>query len=192
MDPIASMLTGASSPETIEQTAVEILPGDGLYPWGMPQPGAPAGLEPCELSQRPTVTGSVRVTCIDYCPERVHVQEVANLAEFLKQHRPEWCTVRWISVQGLKDMEAIRAIAEKYQLHPLAIEDILSTQRPKLEDYPGSGDDHSRLFLVIRAIQQVGRRLVSKQTCCFLGHNTLITFQESPDVVLFASTSAHS
>jgi len=91
--------------------------------------------------------------------------------------------VRWISVHGLKDMEAIRAIVEKYQLHPLAIEHILSTQRPKLEDYPGSDDSPGRLFLIIRMIQQMGRRLISKQTCCFLGRNTLVTFQDSPEDV---------
>jgi magnesium transporter len=183
MDQIVGKRTRASQPEEMEQTATDPLPGDGLYPQGLPSPGAPAGIEPSELSQRPTVSGSVRVTCIDYCPEQVVVQEVANLEDFLRQHRPEWCAVRWISVQGLKDMEAIRALAEKYQLHPLAIEDILSTQRPKVEDYPGSGAEPPRLFVVIRMIQQIGRRLLSKQSCCFLGRNTLITFQDSPDDV---------
>ena len=183
MDQIDNKPTSSNPPEAMEQTAMETLPGDRLYPRGMPPPGASAGLEPCELSQRPTVTGSVRVTCIDYGPEKFHVQEVANLPDFLKQHRPEWCVVRWISVHGLKDMEAIRAIVEKYQLHPLAIEHILSTQRPKLEDYPGSDDSPGRLFLIIRMIQQMGRRLISKQTCCFLGRNTLVTFQDSPDDV---------
>ena len=32
-------------------------------------------------------------------------------------------------------------------------------------------------------IQQMGRRLISKQTCCFLGRNTLVTFQDSPEDV---------
>jgi magnesium transporter len=108
---------------------------------------------------------------------------VADLADFLKCHRPEWCAVRWISVHGLKDMEAIRAIAEKYQLHPMAIEDILSTQRPKLEDFPAFGSDPGRLFVVIRTIQQASRRIISQQTCCFLGRSTLITFQDSCDEV---------
>src|SRR5262249_35447813 len=167
----------------VSGTTTDGLPGDDLFPRGLPSPGSPAGLEPSELSQRPSVAGSVRVTCIDYCPDRVQTQEVENVADFLKVHRPDWCAVRWICVRGLKDMEVIRGLAEKYQLHPLAIEDILSTQRPKLEDYPGSGSEHSRLFLVIRTVQEEGRRLVSKQTCCFLGHNTLITFQDSPDDV---------
>src|SRR5262249_33494649 len=76
----------ASQPEATEQTTADHLPGDGLYPQGLPTPGAPAGLEPSELSERPSVSGSVRVTCIDYCPEKFRVQEVANLPDFLKQH----------------------------------------------------------------------------------------------------------
>src|SRR5690242_7536927 len=113
MDQVDRKPTSSNPPEATEQTAGETLSGDRLYPQGMPPPGAPAGLEPCELSQRPSVTGAVRVTCIDYGPEQIQVQEVANLPDFLKQHRPEWCVVRWISVHGLKDMEAIRAIVEK-------------------------------------------------------------------------------
>ena len=89
MDQVDSKPTSSNPPEAMVQTAVETLPGDRLYPRGMPPPGASDGLEPCELSQRPTVTGSVRVTCIDYGPEKFHVQEVANLPDFLKQHRPE-------------------------------------------------------------------------------------------------------
>jgi magnesium transporter len=169
------------STPALDRHAPEGLSGEELFPRGMPQPGTPAGLDPSELSQRPSVAGSVCVTCIDYCPDNVKVQEGVNVPDFLAQHRPEWCAVRWISVRGLQDMEVIRALAEKYQLHPLAIADILSAQRPKVEDYPGVGNDPSRLFLVLRTVQEMGRRLVSKQTCCFLGRNTLITFQESPE-----------
>jgi magnesium transporter len=183
MDQLHDKQTGSTPPVAVVPNAADGLSGDDLFPRGLPSPGAAAGLDPSELSQRPSVAGSVRVTCTDYCPENVKVQEVTNVADFLKVHRPEWCRVRWICVRGLKDMEVIRSIAEKYQLHPLAIDDILTTQRPKLEDYPASGDDPSRLFLVIRTVQEDGRRLVSKQTCCFLGRNTLLTFQDSPDDV---------
>src|SRR5262249_42116837 len=88
MDQIAGKRTGASQPEETEQPAADPLAGDGLYPRGLPPPGAPAGLEPSELSQRPTVAGSVRVTCIDYCPDKFLVQEGANLPDLLTQHRP--------------------------------------------------------------------------------------------------------
>jgi magnesium transporter len=181
MDQMDDRPTGSTPTAVEDGSATDDRPGDDLFPRGMPEPGTPAGLEPSELSQRPSVAGSVRVTCIDYSPDRVQVHEVANVTDFLKLHRPEWCAVRWINVRGLKDMEVIRALAEKYQLHPLAIEDILSTQRPKVEDYPDTGNEPGRLFLVIRTVEEVARRLASDQTSCFLGRNTLITFQDSPD-----------
>ena len=81
------------------------------------------------------------VTCVDYTPERYESQRVENLAEFLKLHRPEWAVkgVRWIHVEGLQDLGAIKVVAEKYGLHPLAIEDLLHVpQRPKVEPFAGA------------------------------------------------------
>src|SRR4051812_20610732 len=73
----------------------------------------------------------VFVTCIDYSPDHVQIQEITDLTAFLAQHRPEWSAVRWIDIDGLSDMEVIRAFAEKYQLHPLAVEDVVHIpQRP--------------------------------------------------------------
>ena len=121
--------------------------------------GIDAGIDPAELGKRPTLKGSSKVTCFDYCQERCLVQEIANLADFLAQHRPEWSAARWIRVQGLQNMETIRAIAEKYELHPLAIEDVLTAQRPKVEDFHGSGEHPGRLFVVARVIEFADHRL---------------------------------
>lgn len=50
--------------------------------------------------------------------------------------RPSWSQVRWISVNGLS-WEAISAISERYQLHRLAIEDMVDIpQRTKVDLYP--------------------------------------------------------
>lgn len=50
--------------------------------------------------------------------------------------RPSWSQVRWISVNGLS-WEAISAISKKYQLHRLAIEDMVDIpQRTKVDLYP--------------------------------------------------------
>lgn len=44
--------------------------------------------------------------------------------------------IKWISVVGLKNPEAIGQIGESFAIHPLVIEDILNvTQRPKQEDF---------------------------------------------------------
>ncbi len=122
-----------------------------------------------------------RVTCMDYSPEKCQSQEVADLREFLTRHRPPWCRVRWIDVVGLEQFDTIRALAEKYQLHPLAVDDVLHlVQRPKAEDYPGSGDQPGRLFVVARAVDPENAQQRTEQVSFFLGRTTLLTFQESP------------
>jgi magnesium transporter len=144
-------------------------------------PGAAPGIEHHEISNLPGGTGEVNITCIDYCPAQFSAQEINNLEEFLDKHRPEWTTVRWINISGLSDMNVIQAIATKYDLHPLTIEDILQrTQRPKVESYGGDESKFmARLFIVTHALQIKGGSLQNEQVSIFLGHKTVITIQES-------------
>jgi magnesium transporter len=119
------------------------------------------------------------VTCVDYSAEQVEIHEITDIDDFLARHRPSWAEVRWIDIVGLSQMELIRAVAVKYQLHPLAVEDVLHTvERPKVEDFPGSGDLPGRLFVVARSIDQREGRLHSDQVSMFLGRTTLLTFQD--------------
>lgn len=145
-----------------------------------PPPGTPAGIEYHELVRAPGVEPA-RVVCTDYCPERAQVQEVLDPAAFLAVHRPTWSKVRWIHVDGLEDHATIRALAEKYQLHPLAIEDTLDgQQRPKADDYPASGEVPGRLFVVARRVRAADSGPRAEQVAFFLGRNTLLSFQPSP------------
>lgn len=143
-------------------------------------PGAAPGIEHHEITSLPAGTGQVRISCIDYGPAQAAFQEIDNLAEFTNQHRPEWSAVRWISVDGLSDLHAIQMLATKYDLHPLAIEDMLhKTQRPKIESYGGDESGLlARLFIVTHAIQIEDGRLQNEQVSIFLGHKTVLTFQE--------------
>jgi magnesium transporter len=145
----------------------------------MPAPGTAAGIETDELAARGSGTEPVVVTCVDYAPDQVEVQVVDDIVDFLARHRPHWSRVRWINIDGLGQMEVVRAFAEKYQLHPLAVEDVLHrVQTPKAEDYPGSEDLPGRLFVVARAIEEHDGRLRSDQVSFFLGRTTLLTFHE--------------
>ena len=122
-----------------------------------------------------------RVTCTDYSPTEYQIQPITDLDHFLAHHRPPWSHVRWINVEGFGQPEIIRALAEKYQLHPLALDDVLHTvQRPKAEDYPASGDQPGRLFVVARAIAVDQGHVCTEQVSFFLGRTTLLTFQEIP------------
>lgn len=145
------------------------------------KPGDAPGVEYDEIQGLPSGTGPVYVSCIDYSPERVFLQEIENLDEFLSKHRPEWSAVRWINVDGLTDMKVIHSLAAKYQLHPLAIEDLLHVpERPKVEAIGGAESEfQARLFIIARMLQLDGDRLKSEQISIFLGHKTVLTFQES-------------
>jgi len=145
------------------------------------KPGAVAGIELSDLARMPATQEPVSVTCIDYGPHQAHVENVTDLATFLGAHRPEWATVRWINIDGVGDMSVVRGFAEKYRLHPLAVEDVLHvTHRPKVEAYEDDGTLQARLFIIARMLELADGHLRSEQISIFLGHNTVLTFQESP------------
>jgi magnesium transporter len=145
-------------------------------------PGAAPGIEHDEIAALVTSSEPARITCIDYSPTSVSIQEVTDLGEFMTGHRPEWTAVRWINVDGLADMGAIHVLATKYDLHPLAIEDMLHiSQRPKIEAYGGEGTEmQARLFIVTRNPYILNDRLQHNQISIFLGHRTVLTFEEAP------------
>ncbi len=145
------------------------------------RPGADAGIELSDLARMPATQEPVSVTCIDYGPQQAHAQTVTDLPAFLSAHRPEWAAVRWINIDGVGDTSVIRGFAEKYRLHPLAVEDILHvTHRPKVEAYDDDGTLQARLFIIARMLELSDGHLRSEQISIFLGHHTVLTFQESP------------
>jgi magnesium transporter len=89
--------------------------------------------------------------------------------------------VSWINIDGLHDIATIRAIGERFNIHPLVLEDILNTdQRPKMETYDAF------LYLVLKMIYLRNGadgepvEAVSEQVSIVLTRNTVLTFQELP------------
>lgn len=152
--------------------------------FGKRRPGTAPGLKPEELVSftRPAAPGGVKVTCIDYAPDMVDMQSSLDLERFLAGHRREGTVVRWIDVAGLGDLKAIEGLARKYELHPLAVEDLLNPEtRPKVDAYEGGEPGlNARLFIVSRMLELKEDRLESEQISIFLGHKTVLTFQETP------------
>ena len=137
------------------------------------QPGARPGIEHMADVNTPPAPGQVTIRCIDYGPERVESVEVNDLGAFLDQPRPDWCTVRWINVDGLHPF-VVNRFRQAFDLHTLAAEDVMNVpQRPKLETY----DDD--LFIVGRMIRLIDHQLQAKQVSFFVSPGRLVTFQES-------------
>jgi len=147
--------------------------------------GAAPGIEHDEIANLPARKGKVKITCIDYSPSDVSVHEIENIEDFVTVHRLEWTSVRWICIDGLSDLKVIHTLATKYDLHPLAIEDMLQeSQRSKVEPYGGEDSEFmARLFIVTHALQIHEGRIHQEQISIFLGHKTVMTFQDSHSIV---------
>jgi len=84
--------------------------------------------------------------------------------------------VLWVNVDGLGNADVIAEIGKIFNLHHLALEDVLNVhQRSKVEEY---GD---LLFIVVRMVS-FDRRLETEQVSIFLGKDFVLTFQERPGV----------
>jgi hypothetical protein len=108
--------------------------GSGLYTGGV---AAEPGLD-YKTMDIEGFNGPAEVTVIDYsarkCMTSKKMRMLKDFADFFKYDRPKWSKVRWINVDGL-NWQCIKLLATKYNLHRLAIEDLLSVQRTKIDLY---------------------------------------------------------
>lgn len=107
-----------------------------------------------------------------------------NEAEYREQpgYVSEWKNLHngiyWTDVRGLTNTALVERIGSDFQLHHLALEDVLNTQqRSKLEEYD------QVLFFILHNLQydRENRELVSEQIAVFLGEGFVLSFQENPD-----------
>jgi magnesium transporter len=79
----------------------------------------------------------------------------------------------WVNVDGLGDAETLRKLGDLFDVHKLALEDVVHVhQRAKVEEY----GDH--LFIVGRMLFLEGERIRTEQISLFLSAGVLLTFQE--------------
>ncbi|MEB2311285.1 MAG: magnesium/cobalt transporter CorA [Sorangiineae bacterium] len=131
-------------------------------------PGAPPGtLASPPGAEAPTV----RV--ISYGESRM-LERTLDTPEELAPMLDEF-PVTWIDVDGLGDVGVITKLAAVLHLHPLALEDVLSShQRSKVEQY------ENYRYIVIRMASMKDGALVTEQLNLFHGANFVATFQEQP------------
>lgn len=82
----------------------------------------------------------------------------------------------WIDVGGLDDVDMLNALAERFNIHPLTVEDILNVeQRPKVEAFEGY------LFITLKILHwsNEASALHTHQISIILGDNFILSFQES-------------
>lgn len=131
----------------------------------------PRGEMPGVIQSLPD-SGVPEIRVIQYGPDYYSDKSVASPEEIRPLLRQS--PVTWVNVDGLGDADTIQKIAEIFQLHVLAIEDVVNVhQRAKVESY----QDH--LFLVVR-MPEINEHLHYEQVSLFLGEGYLLTFLEDP------------
>jgi magnesium transporter len=74
------------------------------------------------------------ITLIEYGPDYLDERKDVDCGELLGHLDNELVT--WINIDGLGDLSVLRILGERFNLHPLALEDVVDTsQRPKVEQY---------------------------------------------------------
>jgi magnesium transporter len=116
----------------------------------------------------------VKVTLIDYGPEHFEETELKAFGECLVQRDEP--AVTWVNVSGIHRVENLEVLGECFGIHPLILEDVISTeQRPKVEDL----DDYLFIRLKHLDYDEVRGEITIEQVSVILGPRYVLSFQET-------------
>lgn len=133
-------------------------------------PSAAPGTMPGTLRVNPQA-GPPRIEVIGYGPDEFVREELPDV-NALETYMDRW-PVLWVNVDGLGHEPTLRSIAQRFDLHRLAMEDVTHVpQRPKVEPYDET------LFMVTHMHYIEDGRLRSEQMSLFLRPGVVVTFQE--------------
>lgn len=115
----------------------------------------------------------VRIRMIDYDSEKILERTFEGVDEsFPYVDRPP---VTWVNIDGLHDTTIAEAVADRFGVHRLALEDVLSpNQRPKVESYDG----HYLVILKMLTFDREAEDVVAEQLSLIVGPGYLFSFQE--------------
>ncbi len=113
-----------------------------------------------------------RIRMISFDQDEVVEQAIGDAVELAAALEPD--NVTWVDVQGFGDEAMLREIGRVFQIHPLAMEDVVNMpQRPKAELYEG------QVLIVTRMVRMRGADDVDlEQVTIVLGQTYVLTFQE--------------
>jgi len=129
-------------------------------------PGTAAGtLVQADIAEEDLLT----IRLIDYNASEIIIHDNVEAAECQDYMKHD--SVTWVHVQGHPTEAALHALGDSFQLHLLALEDVLNTgQRPKIDSF----DD--QLFIVMNLPMMREDILEVSQVCFFLSKNSLVSF----------------
>jgi magnesium transporter len=146
-------------------------------PRSLSSPSHKAGLPPGAIVHVGNVhQDSTNISVVNYDAESIDECYVQSPEQLLAYKSSDKLT--WVIVEGLSDSDLIGKIGELFDIHPLVIEDILTThQRPKFEEY-----DHY-LYIVLKSLMSPNEQftVIDEQISIVLLDNFVFTFKEKSD-----------
>lgn len=113
------------------------------------------------------------ITLIQYNNETEEMLHTNNIDKCFSHFNTE--KVKWLNIEGLQDISIIEKIGNKFNLHPLLLEDILNTgQRAKIDDY----DNYVFIVLKVLTYNKDLKKIKSEQVSFVFIDNCIISFQE--------------
>jgi magnesium transporter len=136
-----------------------------------PPPGsAPTTVPvPAKSESHPTTIKLIEYDAHSFLEKEVSA--VDELADCLENEK-----VTWVNIEGLGSLELLHEIGQLFQIHTLAITDVLTLgQRPHLDAYD------RQIFLVLQMVYHNEELdLVFEQLSILVGERFVLTFQEEP------------
>lgn len=122
-----------------------------------------------------TDSGPPKITLLDYTNYGVQHIDINDPKECIPYLESE--SISWIDVGGLGGEETWHQLNEVFNLHPLALEDIIHVpQRPKTEEY----EDHLVIIARMVSLREDGKSFITEQISLVLGENYVLSVQEEP------------
>ena len=135
-------------------------------------PGLPPGTIVYTGSEKATTPVAVQIHVFDEDTlEEIATRDIAEI------HRRRTEGRVWVDVEGVHDLDLLRALGAEFGLHPLTLEDIARTgQRPKVETY------ETYAYLVVRMLRWVEEeeRVDYEQVSIVFGTDFVVSFGERP------------
>ncbi|KAH9809210.1 Magnesium transport protein CorA [Teratosphaeria destructans] len=97
---------------------------------------------------------STNVRIVDYSSDRYELHDLptTSLHSFLATtSKPTWAACRWVYINGI-DRATVHTLGRTYNLHPLALEDVMNADNPSKIDWY---DDHCLLELTMQKLAAV-------------------------------------
>jgi len=122
--------------------------------------------------------GSAAITFLEYSAETFCTSKPSGITELenLLQTERTPGTKIWININGISDLDLISWLGEKFDIHPLLLEDVLnSNHRAKIENY------EDMVFAIVKNFSYHHERLFVDHVAVILKKNIVISFQDKQE-----------